>query len=411
MLLARFFGDCKAGVAPLLALGAIPLIGSVGAAIDYSRASSARTAMQGALDAAAIMMSKQGVQALGDNLSQKATNYFTANFARPELDNLAVSATSSPVTGGTAFNLSADGSVATQFMRLLGFQTMPVAVHASAVAVADGLGCVLSLDPSASGAMTGQGSTAVNLSGCSIYDNSSHSTAALSVGGSAAISALSVGVVGGVSGQANITTEHGVRTGIAPVQDPYANSYFPNFLGCNETNFDAKDTVAINPGVYCGGMKLTAGANVTLNPGIYYIDGGDLTVQGGATLTGTGVTLVFTKKSSNSWANATINGNATINLTPPKSGPTAGIVMFGDRNMPAGTLFKLNGGSTQYLGGAVYIPKGAIQFSGGSSANTGTSCTQVIGNTVTFTGNSALAINCSSYETKPFSAVLIKLAS
>jgi hypothetical protein len=74
---------------------------------------------------------------------------------------------------------------------------------------------------------------------------------------------------------------------------------------------------------------------VTLNSGIYYIDGGGLSVNGGATITGSGVTLVFTKKTGNSWPTVTINGNATVNLTPPKSGPTAGIVIFGDRNMPA----------------------------------------------------------------------------
>jgi hypothetical protein len=41
-------------------------------------------------------------------------------------------------------------------------------------------------------------------------------------------------------------------------------------------------------------------ANVTLNPGIYYLDGGSLTVNAGTTLTGTGVTLVFTG-SGNDW--------------------------------------------------------------------------------------------------------------
>jgi hypothetical protein len=126
-------------------------------------------------------------------------------------------------------------------------------------------------------------------------------------------------------------------------------------------------------------------------------------------MTGSGVTLVFTKKSGSGWPTVTINGGATVNLTPPKSGYTAGIVIFGDRNIPVGTTFKFNGGANQYLGGAIYVPTGAINFSGGAS--TSTSCTQIIGNTVTFMGNSALAINCSNYETKPFSAAVLKLTS
>ena len=124
-------------------------------------------------------------------------------------------------------------------------------------------------------------------------------------------------------------------------------------------------------------------------------------------MTGDGVTLVFTSKNRNGYATASINGNATIDLKPPKSGGTAGIVIFGDRNMPTGTSFSFNGGATQYLGGAIYLPKGAVSFSGGASTSTG--CTQLIGNTVTFTGNSKFALNCNSYGTKPFSPLVVKL--
>jgi hypothetical protein len=48
------------------------------------------------------------------------------------------------------------------------------------------------------------------------------------------------------------------------------------------------------------------------------------------------------------------------------------------------------------------VPTGAVKFAGGAA--TTTSGTQVIGDTVTFTGNSSLAIDCSSYNTTPFSS-------
>jgi Flp pilus assembly protein TadG len=408
MRFMHFFRDCKGGVAPLLALAAIPLLGSVGAAVDYGRANSARVAMQGALDAAAIMLAKDTQQSSSGQPGTSATVYFNANFTRPEVQNVQVTVAASPAAGGTSMSLSATGSMPTVFMSLMGFSTLTISVSSGAFASADGLGCVLSLDPNASGATTAQGSTSVNLNGCSLYDNSNSSTA-LTVGGSATLSALSIGVVGGLSGNAGITTTQGIRTGVGPVTDPYANNSFPNFSGCSQQKFSAKSAVTISPGVYCGGMKLDAGANVTLNPGIYYLDGGSLSVNGGATLTGQGVTLVFTKKTGSSYPTATVNGNATVNLTPPKSGPTAGIVVFGDRGIPVGTTFKFNGGAAQYLGGAIYLPTAAISFAGG--AGTGMSCTQIIGNTVTFVGNSSLAINCSNYETKPFSALIMKLTS
>ena len=44
MLLSRFLKDRRGGVAPMFALAIIPVIGFVGAAIDYSRANSVRSA-------------------------------------------------------------------------------------------------------------------------------------------------------------------------------------------------------------------------------------------------------------------------------------------------------------------------------------------------------------------------------
>ena len=58
MLFDRILQDRKGGVAPLLALAIIPIVGAVGAAVDYSRANLVRTAMQNALDSSALMLSK-----------------------------------------------------------------------------------------------------------------------------------------------------------------------------------------------------------------------------------------------------------------------------------------------------------------------------------------------------------------
>jgi len=78
-----------------------------------------------------------------------------------------------------------------------------------------------------------------------------------------------VGVVGGISGSDNIAALQGIKTGAGPVTDPYAKDAFPDFSGCAQRNYVGKETETISAGVYCGGMKFNAGANVTLNPGIY----------------------------------------------------------------------------------------------------------------------------------------------
>ena len=406
VLIRRFLQNRDAGVAPMLALAALPLFASVGASIDFGRAASARAAMQAAVDAAALMMAKDAKVVDATQLAANATAYFNANFQNSEVGNLETTVSTSSASSGYSVNVTTSGVVPTRFMGMMGFSTLRISVHSSSLSNKDGLGCVLSLDPHASSATSGQGSTTVVLNGCSLYDNSDNATA-LTVGGSAHITALSVGVVGNLTGTSNITTTNGIWTGMGPIDDPYAGASFPAFSGCSEQNFSAKNTITISPGVYCGGMKLNAGANVTLAPGIYYLDGGDLNVNGGATLTGSGVTLVFTSQNRSTFATASINGNATVNLTPPKTGGTGGIVIFGDRRMPTGTAFTFNGGATQYFGGAIYLPKATVSFSGGAS--TSANCTQLIANTVTFTGNSGFALNCNNYGTKPFSPQVLRL--
>jgi hypothetical protein len=280
-------------------------------------------------------------------------------------------------------------------------------ISARSVAIGNGgKGCVIALDPTASGAATVQGTAEVHLDGCSLYDNS-NSGSALTAGGSGTLAAESINVVGRIANTSGITATEGIATGQTPIDDPYANASFGSFSGCDKTNYVAKITVTISPGVYCGGISLNAGANVTLNPGIYYLDQGSLSVNGGATLTGIGVTLVFTSSSGRNYASATINGGANINLVAPTTGPTAGIVIFGDRNMTAGTAFKLNGGSSEVFGGAIYVPRGDVTFSGGAASTNG--CLQLVANTVTFVGNANFAINCVGYGTKAIGSALAKL--
>jgi Flp pilus assembly protein TadG len=404
--LARFCADRSANIAPIFAIALVPVVSLTGSAVDYSRANNVKAAMQAATDATALNLVQNAAKIPSGDVSATAASIFRAVFNRPDALNLLVTASS---TSGGTVTVSATASVATDFMGVLGMTSIPIGSAAVAVKTpGDGLGCVLALNRYASGAITAQGSTTVNLNGCSMYDDSNSGTA-LTVGGSAHVSALSVGVVGNISGNAGLTTTQGVHTGASPLPDPYATVPLPAYSGCDQTNFSAKKKVTIDPGVYCGGMQFNANADVTFNPGVYVVDGGNFTVNGGGTLQGSGVTIVFTSSTMSDWPTATINGGATINLTPPSTGPLAGILMYGDRNIPVGTTFKFNGGATQYLGGAVYFPTGAIDFSGG--AGTSTTCTQVIGDTITFTGNSGLAINCAGYGVKPISPTGVRLVS
>jgi Flp pilus assembly protein TadG len=405
-LLRAFQEDRKGSLATFFALAAIPLLGFVGASVDYSRALASKTAMQGAADATALALAKQ-IAAGSSSLQAQST--FSAIFTRPEVQLGSVSSNVLSSGNGSVVTVSAAGSIPTSFMRIMGYDAIPLHATATAAVSTGTAGCVLALDSSAANAISLGGSTAVSLSNCSVYSDS-NSSSALNVAGSATLSAESIGAVGGVSiSSSNVTTTDGIETHLQGLTDPYADVQMPSYSGCTQTNLNVKTALTIDPGVYCNGISVNAGATLTLNPGVYFIDRGTFSVNGGGTVKGSGVTLIFTSSTGSNWSNVTINGNAIVNLTAPIGGATAGLVIFGDRNIPLGTSFKLNGGSSQVFGGAIYVPTGAVSYSGGSS--TSTSCTQIIGDTVSFTGNSNVAINCSSYPTKPFGPTSLRLIS
>ena len=404
--LSLFQRDSKGSIAVALGICAVPLICFVGASVDYSRALSGKTAMQGAADATALALAKQ-IQAGTSGL--EAQSAFGANFTRSDVQIASVNSNVTSSLNASTVTVSAAGSIQTAFMRIAGFPSISLQATSTASVQTGMTGCVLALDTQADNAVTMGGSTNVSLNDCSVYSNS-QSSSALSVSGSATLSAESIGAVGGISvSSSNVTTTDGIEAHLQGLTDPYANVQMPSFGGCTQNNLSVKTTATIDPGVYCNGISVNAGATLTLNPGVYFIDRGTFSVNGGGTVNGTGVTLVFTSSTGNNWGNLTINGNAVVNLTSPIAGTTAGLVIFGDRNIPVGTAFKLNGGSTQSFGGAIYVPTGAISYSGGSG--TSTSCTQIIGDTVTFTGNSNVAINCSSYQTRPFGPTSLRLIS
>jgi len=272
------------------------------------------------------------------------------------------------------------------------FGNTPVTIRARAVAkTKGGYGCVLALDPTAAASAAIQGTTNIALQNCSLYDDSS-STTAVSGGGSASLNALSVGVVGGITGASNFTVTEGIWTGAPSTPDPYADVNIPTSGGCDYHNYSTKKNDHMSPGVYCGNMHFNGGTTATLANGTYYFEGNAFLVDGGATVQGDHVTLIFTSGNGNTYPNITINGGSTVNLGPPNSGPLSGIVMYADRNTPLGIAENLNGGSGMTLTGAVYLPTGYVNWSGGNG--TSTTCTQIIGDTVSFSGNAAMGVNC-----------------
>ncbi len=97
----RAFRTARGGnVVFTFALATVPIIGFVGAAVDYSRANSAKAAMQAAVDSTALMLSKDAQTLTTAQLNQKATAYFQALFNRTDVSNIVITPTfTSPSAG------------------------------------------------------------------------------------------------------------------------------------------------------------------------------------------------------------------------------------------------------------------------------------------------------------------------
>jgi Flp pilus assembly protein TadG len=124
----RFAKANGGNIAVIFALSAVPLISFVGAAIDYTRASAARSSMQAALDSAALMLSKDlsnGTISVSQ-IDAKATDYFNALYTNKDALNAEVKAKYDPPSGGTPASIKLDGKgkIITDFMRVAGFPEM-----------------------------------------------------------------------------------------------------------------------------------------------------------------------------------------------------------------------------------------------------------------------------------------------
>lgn len=129
-MFSRFLKDRRGNIAPMMALLAVPLIGSAGVAIDYSQANAARTAFQTALDATALAMSKTAATQSAADLQTSASNYFNALFTSTQARDVVVTATYTG-TAGSKLALRATATLKTNVLGVLGYSDIDIAANAT----------------------------------------------------------------------------------------------------------------------------------------------------------------------------------------------------------------------------------------------------------------------------------------
>ena len=360
---ARAFLPARSGsAAATFAVALIPLAGAVGAFFDYSKASEVKASLQNALDAAVLA----GVNATS-NKTGTASNVFTANFNDPLAQNASASFTAN---GDGSLSGSAQASVPTSVLAIFQISSIAVSVNAkaaigSAASTTSTTVCLLLVDPTAGQSLLVNGGAKINAPDCEIDVRSTANPAAIFNSGTT-LTVQKICIAG-----SNVIMNGGtvpvVQTGCPAIADPFAGKLPVVSAGsCTVSNQNYNgSTVTLNPGTYCGSINFNGSPTITFNPGLYVISGGTMTINSGATVTGSGVTFYFADQNSK----IQFNGGITASLTAPTSGTYAGILMFEAPGLAQSQLV-FNGTNGETMQGLLYLPSRQVTFNSTSNLST-----------------------------------------
>lgn len=395
-MVARLRHDDSGAMAIIMALMLTVFLSLLGVGIDVGSWYMTRRGLQTAADAAALAGALERNRGSTDAVVTAAWKEAARNGVDREAGDTVV-VNNPPLSGALAGRSDAVEAIVTRRQPALFAAVLnsgPVNITSRAVAALGDIGsaCVLALDGSRGSAIRGRGNPNVQMDGCMIAANSNAATS-IDLGGNVSVNALSLWSAGGIvtSGSTSLKLAAPATEFAWPMPDPYANLEVGDAPPCSTLNLKKVRKIPGNT-TLCGDVKLTGG-QYTLGPGTIYIDGGDLELSGNTTITGTGVTIVFTNKHTKAAVGGVdVRGNVRITLSAPTApdDPYRGVVIYQDRSASAAGINKFNGTAALDIAGAMYFPSQELEWTGNNSvADAG--CVQLVALAVTFTGNAALS--------------------
>jgi hypothetical protein len=224
---------------------------------------------------------------------------------------------------------------------------------------------ILLLDTSAKGSLTVTGTGGVNVTGGGKIVVDSQSAQAVTVSGNGNVSAAEIDAKGiSTSGQGIV--QGTIDNSEPPLDDPLKSLVAPSVpstVRSTSALIVSGGVVTLQPGLYVGGIKISGQAQVTLAPGIYYLQGGGFSVAGQASVTGTDVMLYNAAEKSTD--NISFSGQGKVGLTGLAGGIYQGIAIFQERHSSAAITMSGNGNVN--IVGTVYAAAAAIKLSGNGS--------------------------------------------
>ena len=404
--------DRRGASAVVFASSAIVIMGFVGLATEAGTWYLGRRDAQNAADAAAVagaLASIYGANATTSATSIAAQNGFTAGA------NVAVAINTVPVAGANSqIQVTVSQTMVPLITSLFGID--PVTIGATAAAQVKSIGSACALALSGDLRVTG---TSIS-SACAFAGNGTSSTA-VSVTG--ALLASTATAVGGCCGAGTVTLSGRPSSPYHPLTtNPYAAAdalTLPSFSAASCDAIPAAVLVAAvptitlvpynpaSPRAYCSNLVVSAGITVAVPSGTYFFNNASLTVNGGKITCQTtcapgasyGTTFVFTGATGSIGTIAITTGWVT--LIPLKNNanfPALNGILFYGRGLGTATVAAANTAGRQPIGGALYFPYAALQFTGNTASPS--SCLSLVALSLTLYSTSRLATTaCANYGT------------
>jgi hypothetical protein len=263
--------------------------------------------------------------------------------------------------------------------------------------------CVIALKET-SDAINAQDEAALNAADCAVLSNSDQSASIIAKDKSQLTASLFCSA-GGYEGGTSNFTPNAPLTDCPSYPDPLAARTPPPVGGCDFNSFEIGLTSGVgtaplirdtlNPGVYCGGLKIMDFAAVDFNPGIYVIKDGPLFVGKHSALSGQNVGFYLTGAD----ATFTFEKDAEIEITAPKDGPLAGILFFEDRSAPLERNFSIFSEDARTLLGTFYLPRGNLIIDTQKPVADASAYTAIVVRRLELKGKPTLVINSDYHMT------------
>jgi hypothetical protein len=400
----RYYRHPRRGtVAVLAALCLVGIIGFAALSVDATLLHHDRRAAQAAADSAALAAAgnlfanwrtNQGQDpasaAANEALAAAAANGFTNDGV-----NSTVTVNIPPLSGDHVGQVGYVEVIVLQFQqRAFSAIWASDPVQVKGRAVARGLWVplnngILVLDPTSSGSLSSNGGSSVTTNAKVIVDSNSPSATVVVGGGVLTAPEFDITGVPGTSTSGGGTISGTILDGQVPTPDPLAYLPEPNpstmsVQSTKTVKLQNQGSLSLQPGVYTGGINVTGG-NLTLAPGIYYMDGGGFSFSGTGSLTAPGVMIVNAPQSNSDTIG--ITGSGTINLSPPTTGLYQGISLWQTRTST--NTLTVSGGGSGSVTGTFYAQHGTLKTSGGGGSSVGS---QYISWDVVLSGNGNFSI-------------------